>query len=110
MAIRRAFAALTALAASLVAGALACAAPSAESREARPAPRVAGLRGPTGIGMVRLLEQETAVASVSVAYELAASPGLVASRVLRESSISRSFPPTSRPRSTRAVCVIASRP
>ena len=60
------------------------ASPSAEAPDAE-SPAVvkfAGLKGPTGIGMVRMLEADREVAGVPVAYELAASPDLVAPKVL----------------------------
>ncbi len=62
----------------------AVASPSAEAPDAE-APaglRIAGLKGPTGIGMVRMLETDREINGVPVTYELAPSPDLVAAKVL----------------------------
>ncbi len=73
---------------SAVALLLACrvvwASPSAEGADSQPPASIkaAGLKGPTGIGMVRMLEVDREVAGVPVSYELAASPEIVAPKVL----------------------------
>jgi NitT/TauT family transport system substrate-binding protein len=60
------------------------ASPAAEgpAAAAQPGIRVAGLKGPTGVGMVRMLENDALVEGAPVSYEMAASPDIVAARVL----------------------------
>ncbi len=80
----RRVAAFSVIAAWMAAGALSYGAPSAEvSRpELPPVLRIAGLKGPTGLGMVRMLEKDDRIEGVPVAYDLASSPDLAAARVL----------------------------
>lgn len=63
-------------------GVLASPSPESAAADLPAALKAAGLKGPTGIGMVRMLEIDRQVGGVPVSYELAASPELVAPKVL----------------------------